>query len=117
MYDIDIKDEIEYAVDYYHAGMPDNIARAITLARCDLRDGPVYLDADGGVVSCFDEGARPLDFPVVCDDIRRWLECVHDLEVEECCEETEEPRYEPIEGSREAVVKALVGADLYPYVI
>lgn len=114
---MDIRDEIELAADNLRASMPDEIKRLARLCCSDLRGGPVYLDESGESVSCFDDGATPFNFSAACDAIAEWAESVSDIEIETAyCEETDESQFESVDGTREAILRELFGADLAPYI-
>ncbi|KGM36174.1 hypothetical protein [Inquilinus limosus] len=59
------------AIDEYIAGLeiPSNIKDMISLARMDLTNGPVYLDAGGEPCSCFDPYVKRFDFSAATDQI------------------------------------------------
>jgi hypothetical protein len=118
MYD-QIREEIDAAIAYQREVMPLHIADLISKAQSDLYSGPTYHDADGEECSWFDDGAIPFNFKQACDVIGKWLSDIDDicmimLDVDDDGEEVEWS--ERIDGSGEAIVKALLGSELARYV-
>lgn len=112
---MEIRDEIDSAIEFCDSAMPEPLRNLRRLALSDLRNGPVYLDECGDSVSCFDEGARRFNFSAACSDLAAWAEDIGDICVESSyCEETDESTYESIDGSRDEILKSLFG-DLLAY--
>jgi hypothetical protein len=105
-----IQEEISLAIEFHDSAMPENIRALRRLAETDLTDGPVYLDAEGERVSCFDEDSRRFNFSKACRVLSRWADVVSDVQIEIAyCEETDESEYDAVSGSREQILKSLFG--------
>ena len=125
----EIREEVDSVAYHYRKEMPEEIKTLLTLAKYDLRNGPVYLDSDGDSVSCFDDGAKRFDFAAARQSISGYLENISDITVtqfhtceecdgigcEECCEEGCCEYEESISGTREMIIAAIVGNDLASY--
>ncbi len=113
----EIRDEIDSAKEFYAKEMPANVRKAINLCSSHLWSGPLYFDADGEQCGCFDEGARQFDWNPSLDLIREWADGIPDVEAEESFnEDTGQSTYCLVEGSREEILRTLVGRELMRYV-
>jgi hypothetical protein len=113
-----VNDDIELVAENAIAGMPASIKRVAELARRDLISGPVYLGCDGDEASCFDENVTPFDFSGACDTLQiRADASIFDDEVEIAYnEETGDSHFEPVDGSREMIIKKVFGSNLSAYI-
>lgn len=114
--------------------VPAALRRVAGAANYSLYHGPLYLDADGEDCCCFDDGARPFDFPravaILSDWADRcvpgdllyesWSGCVvRESDVEWQGDESEDvPPADPADYralDRETVLVALFGRELASY--
>ena len=65
----DIDKAIEAAVR-----IPAVLVNVINTTNSDLYHGPIYIDADGDHVSCFDQYHHQFDFPRAIGIISNWLD-------------------------------------------
>jgi len=113
------KEAIEEAVAYHLSAMPKEVKEAISRANTDLYSGPSYYDKEGNEMSCFDEGAIPFDFSAACKIISEYTDTINNIKetIYGVNEDAEEFEYEEsIDGSSEAIVKGLVGKELFSYI-
>jgi len=98
--------------------VPAVLENVIETANQDLYSGPVYFDADGDQVSCFDGAVRQFDFSRAVNIIGDWLESLPTYYFVEWWPglETENPEDEYPEIPREEIASALVGRELSSYV-
>ena len=100
----DIREEIDLAVDRREENMPKHVEQAKADALWSLRYGP----SGGGCVYSFEAALEIL---------RDWAETVEDVQIEvDYDEETEESVYESIDGSREEIIRRVLGRDLAAYI-
>lgn len=111
---MDIRDDIETSAAHATETMPAEIKKLVALAQQDLHAGPVYLDGEGDIVSCFDEGATRFDFPGACRKASDWADtAISGVSVEVAYdEETDTAEYEYVDGSREQVLRMVFGKEL-----
>lgn len=133
----EIRDEIKSTAEHFKREMPQEIKTLLTLAKSDLHNGPVYLDSDGDECSCFDDGAKRFEFAAACCAISGYLESISDLyhvefqtcdecngtgmdddgnDCAECCAEGCKQYEESLSGTREMIIRQIVGNDLAQYV-
>jgi len=105
----DIKEDIDSAIDWHKANMPQRIKTLAMLARCDLWFGPTMVDPDTLEASC-DESAVAFDFAGACAEIAAWADdAISNVQVEIAYdEETNESKYEYVD-CRHTIRKALFG--------
>lgn len=58
--------------EYWTSQMSEETRRTMSLAQCDLRYGPIYLDKDGEECSCFDDFKSVHDFEAACQALSQW---------------------------------------------
>ena len=115
---LEIREEIESAVAYARSQLSAETRLAISRANADLYHGPLYLDPDTGeACSCFDDNCARFNFSAACDQIRIALDEIDNVQIEVSYdEETNESEYESVDGSREEIVRQIVGKELFAYV-
>lgn len=114
----EIREAIDDAITWHKENLPASIAELIGKARHDLYNGPSYYSADGDELSCFDKGAIPFNFSKAVAEIRNWSDKIDDVRISEIFVDDDGEEYESderIEDSAAAIVKAIVGKDLYSY--
>ena len=75
---------VDEGVEKYMSSLsitPD-IKQKINRLRADIYGGPLYFDADGEFCSCFDEGAKQMDFPGVAAEVMDALDDVSSIWIE-----------------------------------
>ena len=110
--------------------VPQDIMRLVRLANQSLYHGPVYLDKDDNVMSCFDEGVTQFNDVKAWAEISKW--CNDNIETlywddEAGCLMTEEPEGEEVDGvyyepspyfivETSYQIKILLGKELASYI-
>lgn len=116
-YPLETRELLTEQIAFEVSKLSDETKRLLSLCRADLNGGPIYLSPDGETCECFDIGARQFRFSDACATIRNALSDVADLSVEtRWDEEMNESEYETVDGTREAIIAGIVGANLAPYV-
>jgi len=117
-YPLEIREEIDSAVEYHRDNMPHEISDLATLASASLTHGPLYLDEEGEEASPFDEGAKPFPWESALAKISDWAETVQDISILSCeiDDEGEEMEIsETVPDSRQAILASLFGKHLAEY--
>ena len=110
--DIEIREEIDSAVEYAKEIMPQEIRDLIGLASYDLWHGPIWLDSNGEACSGYDDNAvKQFDFGAACAAIGDWLDShVSDIQIEvDWDSDTEESVYEYVTGSGDEIRTRICG--------